>query len=365
MAKAASGWGKTKAREATANLMGNSNFVRDFILNQFEKFPDEFGPDYRDGNIWIFCPFHDREHLHLATKQSMKINLTDENFSMGYGYCFSCGCGSKQDPCPWNRIAEELGLKKLKVNEMYQDHMITIQDEDRVKLGLEPERKATPTRDDDANVSIIKTANLDDIFHASIPWKETQDWRGIKGKLVHDLNGRLIVNDFTNEIELYMPVYMEKQHIGGIKCLLEKKEGVLSYVNTKGKWSSKALFPYDYVVRRYIKRAHKRGKTKAIFLVEGPRDALHLVQNGIPAFAFLGSSTKWSDYVGDLILQLDPDLIVLAFDADAPGDKATKKAFKFFRNRAKKVIRLKMKEGTDPAQLTRKKLKQIKRKLNL
>lgn len=359
-ARASSGWGSAKAREATSNLMGNHGFVHDFILNQFDKFPDEFGPEMRDGNIWIFCPFHDREHLHLATKQSMKINLTDENFSMGYGYCFSCGCGSKQDPCPWNRIADELGLKKLKVNEMYQDHMITVRDEDRALLGLEPERKANTMRE-----GFTPAAKLDDIFHASIPWKAEQEWRTINGQLVHDLNGRLTVNDLSSEMELYLPVYMEGKHVGGIKCLLEKQEGRLSYVNTKGKWSSKALFPFDYVVKKFLKKAHKRGKKRVIFLVEGPRDALHLIQNGIPAFAFLGSSTKWSDYVGDLILQQEPDLIVLAFDADAPGVKALKKSFKFFQSRAKKVIRLNMDEGSDPAQLKPKQLKRIKRSLGL
>ena len=358
MAKA-KGWGSVKADSRA--LLGNASFVRDFVIAQVEYIPEMFGPDLRDaGDLWIFCPFHDREHIHLATKTSRKINLTDENYAIGHGYCFSCGASKK-----WNEIADELGVKKLKVNELYQDHMISVGDQDRAALGLMPEPSSGKKTYETAKESTEK----DDLLIASIPWKPKQDWRTISGQLIADLGARLWVNDRTLEMQMYMPVYVEGQYLGGIKCLLEKKEGVLSYVNTPGKWSSKALFPYDYVKKtfvRKVKRLRKKGKKKknVIFIVEGPRDALWLVQHGIPALAFLGSSTKFSDYAGNLVMDLEPDLIIIAFDADAPGRKAAKKAVKFFQGKVDFKL-LKMKEGSDPAQLKPKTLDNIKRKLGL
>ena len=66
------------------------------------------------------------------------------------------------------------------------------------------------------------------------------------------------------------------------------------YLFTKGRWVSKALYPYDYIP-----------DNKKILLVEGARDALNLIQYGVYALANLGTST-WSQAKIDLLVNLKP-----------------------------------------------------------
>ena len=59
-------------------------------------------------------------------------------------------------------------------------------------------------------------------------------------------------------------------------------------------------------------------------MVEGPRDALHLAEYGIPALAILGGSSVWDNAKAELLMQLEPSLVVLAFDPDKVGREGTR-----------------------------------------
>jgi hypothetical protein len=59
-------------------------------------------------------------------------------------------------------------------------------------------------------------------------------------------------------------------------------------------------------------------------LVEGPRDALHLIANGIPVFAILGSKTSWHDKKALILRSLDADLAILADPAKIGSNKLKK-----------------------------------------
>ena len=61
-----------------------------------------------------------------------------------------------------------------------------------------------------------------------------------------------------------------------------------------------------------------------LFLVEGPRDALRLLQHGIPAIAILGAN-NWSKYRIELLQEAEPEKIFILFDNDKPGIVAARK----------------------------------------
>jgi DNA primase len=79
-----------------------------------------------------------------------------------------------------------------------------------------------------------------------------------------------------------LPVSVNKKIVGYVKAALEKRKGQLPYVSSKGTWiKDKGLFPFDYIG----KKARLKGY---VVLVEGPRDALRLIMEGIPALCVFG-----------------------------------------------------------------------------
>lgn len=108
------------------------------------------------------------------------------------------------------------------------------------------------------------------------------------------------------------------------------------------------LFPYDY---------YKRLRT--VVLVEGPVDALRLIDYGIPAMAILGTGT-WSKAKRNLLIKKGVRNVLLCFD----GDKAGRICTATFNRKLKKyfnVAYLELPEGTDPGNVKTKILKKIKR----
>ena len=85
-------------------------------------------------------------------------------------------------------------------------------------------------------------------------------------------------------------------------------------------------------------------------MVEGPRDALNMLQYGFPALAILGSH-NWSQFKTDLVLLLNPSKIIFAFDNDEAGNLALEQISPYFKG-YQDVLQLQFKEGQDPGALT-------------
>jgi 5S rRNA maturation endonuclease (ribonuclease M5) len=80
--------------------------------------------------------------------------------------------------------------------------------------------------------------------------------------------------------------------------------------------SPKLLFPYDYFK-----------SVETVVLVEGPTDALRLLNYGIPALAILGTGT-WSKYKRTLLIRKGVKNVILCFDGDKAGRLCTAKVSK-------------------------------------
>lgn len=301
--------------------------ILDGVKSQLESLDPKYGMQSKGEDIWIRCPFHSGKSSELENTPSCKINLSNPDFGWGSFYCFAC---SKHGN--WNDLAAAIGLRGFAKKDQDDITKISIHNK-RSDLGLSDTNKYNLIVNDE-----------------SIPWDANKDWRGISGKLVNKLGGRLIYSKVVDDTQLFLPVFVNKKMIGGINCLIERpSKKVKAYFNTPGSWSNEALFPYDIV---------KRMKSNILTIVEGPRDALNLIQHGLPALATLGAS-KWNQKLVDLILfGLEPKLILLGFDPDEAGRLATKRVKTAFKNLLP-IKKIKMDKDIDPAKLTKKQINKI------
>lgn len=302
-----------------------------WVAEQLATLPVRYGLSVKGERAWIRCPFHSKNGS-LERTPSLVINLESSlRFKLGSFRCFACG-----ESGDWNKLAKVLGLQTV------------TEEEETLSVGsLTADDKQLLFGDDDEPIEIN-----------SVPWDENTDWRGIKGKLITKIGGQLSYNQYRDDTELFLPVNMNGKMVGGIHCLIERKsKKQQGYINTKGNWAQEALFPYDYVRKKYK-------DTDVLFLCEGPRDSLNLLQHGLPALSILGSQ-NWSEYKQNAILSMfDLNKLILAFDPDTAGQKAYDKVRRSFKNKVK-IVKLKMKEGTDPADITREQAKKLKHNLGI
>ena len=222
------------------------------------------GKKLNGDSYMILCPFHS------DSTPSCGINLTtDTDIPLGFYHCF--GCGEKGH---WNQFVSDtdFGLTSFKDWELGFKGNGTKRD-DRKKRSASMSYKS----DDEQLRDAIFTMQM-------IPWPKSMVWRGYGGDLIRKLGGKFYSDNLTDEMMLFFPITMNGRFRGGVRAYLEKQVGGTSYVTTKGAWVKDCgLLGYDYIK----KIVRKYGYT-SIVLVEGPRDAMRLIDNSIPALAILG-----------------------------------------------------------------------------
>ena len=282
----------------------------DFVNEELTKLALERSLIYQEKYALIKCPYHKGGN---ESNPSMMINLQDIRYPVGFFYCLTCNSKGK-----WNDLALDLNLALI---------------------------------NKEANVEYLNLLNPKSLNYEiktndqGVPWDKLKLWRGISGELIFKIGGRLAFNPKNKKNELILPVHINKKLVGSIECLLEKEEKIPSYRNSEGSWVKSSLFPYDYVLNLI-----KENSDLPIALVEGPRDALNLIQYGLPALAILGC-TNWSSSLLPLIYNLKCKKHYIIMDSDDPGVKASsileKDLKKVFHN-CKNILLEKVK---DPAEL--------------
>jgi DNA primase len=108
----------------------------------------------------------------------------------------------------------------------------------------------------------------------------------------------------------------------------------------KGPWiKEKGLFPYDYI-------KPKARKCGYIVLVEGPRDALRLITDGIPALSVFGVQ-NFGVKKANFVSALGDVAVYIMSDNDAAGDVLFQKAKQSFKEIGIKVNRIKLPRKRD------------------
>lgn len=257
-------------------------FVRS-ELQQYSGVKQEQG-----STIFVLCPFHHEK------SPSFRIFASESTTSPGFGKCY--GCGQKG---PWDDIAPKLGLKPFR----------------RGKPQVEYASIGKLVADDSDEDFVNEEMELSDL-------PKNKKWREIKTNLLIDLGAKVcrVMHPEHGRLKpkIWLPVYINEELRGYIKARFRKDPDWPSYVNAKGPWSKTAgLFPFDYSVK-----VMRKLKCKTIVLVEGQRDALRLIQMGIPAMCILGTQS-WSENKAKLLELAGVKRVILLMDGDCAGRDAT------------------------------------------
>lgn len=239
---------------------------------------------YAGDHVMVCCPFHSESNPSCGIYLGKGMSLP-----FGAWHCF--GCNEKG---LWNKLAEKLKLPKIKEWSTYETGVSAVEIEDE-------------------HITLSKMLTNMRVDHSV--WPTDMEWRGFDGQLVRDVGG-LIVNDrVLNSLGVFFPVYIGRELKGGVKAAYKKQDKMLSYVTTKGSWVGKyGLFGYNLV---------KKMKRDYVVLVEGPRDALRLLQNDIPALAILGAN-NFNSQKALMVSSLYPEVVYCLPDNDDAGKKMKK-----------------------------------------
>lgn len=230
---------------------------------------------------FVLCPYHNERTA------SGRIFHSSSSKSPGFFRCYGCGRTAK-----WDEVAPLLGLKPLqwsKPDEQFAAPLL---------------RKRSDK--DQENREMILEDLPDNKVWRSIPTSFLREVGCRKGHFYYpdsDVHGKAWV---------YMPVLMNGELRGFSRGRTRKEKDKPSYINSSGGWTKDyGLFPYDYAKALASKKRY-------VILVEGQRDALRLLMNGIPAVAIMGTQS-WSERKSRMIELMGVDFAVLMMDGDDAG----------------------------------------------
>lgn len=231
----------------------------------------------------ICCPYHD------DSTPSGQIFHGDSTRIPGFYRCL--GCGAKRN---WNELAKDLGLQTFS--------------------GVKPDdRFVTAIREIQETVEQTSTSfELSDLPLG-------KKWRTFSTSFLRKVGCKLGTYEYGRRF-VYMPVLIQGRERGYVRAAMKKDPTgeYPSYLNKKGVWSKKCgLFPFDYAIKLMLEI-----DSRTMVLVEGPRDALRLLEYGIPAMSILGTQT-WTPNKARLLEMNGVQKAVLMFDGDPAGIKAT------------------------------------------
>lgn len=310
--------------------------MREAILALLRTLPAQYAFEDRGSSVWLRCP--NPQHTGQTGKSPpFKISL-DPPFS-GSHFCFGCGAHG-----PWPETVRLFGFKSS------------------ARFLAEEQASASFSEAEEASLLGRKKPKTGrEVFREK--WPRSQSWRNVPGKLIADIGGSMIIGGDGREPVLRLPVMVRNVERGFIDCKIRPaKDEQKKYINAPGTWAHDVLFPYDYV---------RSLDPDIAALVEGPRDALVTIRNGLPALATLGS-TSWNRKCVNLVLSLGLKTLLLMLDPDTAGEKLMHLVYKdlsphmqvipvrlsskMVKDSSGKLVRKKL---CDPADLNRRKLDRV------
>lgn len=254
-------------------------------------------------SIWFCCPFHGE------STASCKVNTVSDSKSVfGWYYCFGCRATG-----PWNKLALKMGLQKFDPSDVNAIDGFT------PKLGSKFNKIKNSLLG--SNQSDEDWAQFDELIERNRLFDISIDWREIKKDTLVKMGCRRLIDKRNGDSYLIIPVSVNGVVQGLVRARWIPEEGKLNYINSSvgvtSRWASRGgLLGFDYAISL---PAFK--KYRIIFIVEGPRDAMRLLELGIPAVSIIGSK-NWSKAKKELLLTCEPDLVCSLFDNDDAGRQA-------------------------------------------
>lgn len=277
------------------DFVGTSN-KRQFVIDQLRMYS---GPkkEMGENSTFVSCPFH------AENTPSGRIFHSIDSRSPGFFKCYGCG-----ETAPWNDVAPKLGLKpfsRVAPQEEYANMSLMLQDDDA-------------ETEDEADSNFV----AEEMKLKALPRNKV--WRGIKTNLLIELGAKVCKVRHPEHgwlvPKIYLPTIINGEVVGYTKARMKKHADYPSYIHAKGSWSKvQGLFPFDYSMALM-----KELGSKTMVIVEGQRDALRLIQDGIPAVCIMGTNS-WGPAKAKLLELAGVSKIVIMMDGDDAGIQATAK----------------------------------------
>jgi 5S rRNA maturation endonuclease (ribonuclease M5) len=295
----------------------------------------------KSGEIRAQCPFHVSDNGGFS--QTLRINTSPHSkYGIGFFKCYSC---SKKGH--WNVLAEHLGIDSITAepNPELSNILVPLHQEREVKGFDARKLSALPNtfswkRSDEITISQVALSIVESKlwYRNYVPVPKL----GPNGKPVTLPNGRFEIDYFTEELRLWMPVVDDNVVVAHVAALIgERHWWSKKYLNAKGDWPKKFIWPLDQILRKMRDRS-------VLAICEGPADALRLIDNGIPAIANLGVAA-WTKSKADVIAA-HYNRVALCFDADDAGAKAQAEVLETFKGLIP-ASAIKLPPKQDPASL--------------
>lgn len=251
-----------------------------------------------DKYTMIKCPFHAD-----STPSGRIAHDETRPGSVGRFKCYACA--KKAD---WIELSEKLGLDPFPNVKSTKVPGFNAEAYDEVLL---PAAK-TAAREDleffELNAKGARRLGLPDL-----------EWRDFSFAFLKKVNAQGCVVTETNRAYVYLPVNIKGKTRGYVKALPKKIDKLPGYFNSPGAWSHKhGLLFYDEAVALMLRLG-----LRTLVLVEGPRDALRLLRDKIPAIAILGTQS-WSKRKLEWLEESEANKIILCMDGDVAGRAATR-----------------------------------------
>jgi DNA primase len=261
----------------------------DFIKAQLATYGGE-KKEYGE-RVMIKCPFHSDN----TPSGSLSLSTT----FAGSFRCYACGAKAN-----WDQLAERLNLQPF-------------------KRGQPKEEYATNFITQAAQFFEEKKLYREDKFQFSdLP--ANKRWRSISTNLLIELGGQLCVK-WSDDYQrwgktrfIHFPVNINGEQVGFFRARLKKEADQPSYLNAAGKWSlSHGLWPFDYSMELARSTGHR-----TVVLVEGQRDCMRLLSNGIPTLCIFGTQS-FGAAKAKLLELAGMSRLVLLMDGDGAGIDAS------------------------------------------
>lgn len=265
---------------------------REIIMGELESFGgyQKSAGEYQ----MVCCPFHPDK----SPSCGVYVSVTNPE-KLGFFHCFGCDVKGT-----WNVFAERTGLQPIQEWKNKNVHSGDLVDSamEEALLG-----SASLTAR-----GVLKQMGVPE----AQPWPTSMDWRGFPGTIVRKAGGYIAHDPYNDSVQLVFIVKYAGQVRGGVKAMYEKaRKGQSSYIAMRGQWVSK----YGLLFFEQARTIMQRNGYTFIVLVEGPRDALRLLVNGIPAVAVLGASTMTKSKAL-MVTVLGVDRVYVLPDNDVGGD---------------------------------------------
>lgn len=287
----------------------------DVIIGELERL---LGKSVRDKpRVLLPCPWHSDK------TPSLVVTIKGKGPTGTY-YCFGCGACSKTHG-GWNGLAEVLHLQRID-GKGYLDKW----------TGKAPAAKDFLTDEITVWGTLLENWGIE----KDEPLKPGYSFRGIEYPLLKRIQATTALDNYGKRCTL-LPVIVGGELVGGVKAINKPTpETKRKYLNAAGTWShTMGLFPL-----------HVQKRWPWVVLVEGPRDAMWLLQNGIPALAILGTKS-WSSSKRDLLLSAGCEFCFIAGDGDAAGQEMNALIFDSLRGFIPRR-RIKLPKNEDPASIS-------------